>query len=438
MRYVAIVGRPNVGKSTLFNYLAGQRISIVDDTPGVTRDRIYADVEWTGHRFTLVDTGGIDTASTDLLLKDMRLQAEVAIAEADLILFLTDGRQGVTASDEEVARILRNTKKPILLAVNKLDEPRMFNEAHEFYGLGLGDPIPVSAANGMNLGDLLDLIVTNMPEEEEPDYPENTIKIAVIGRPNVGKSSLVNAILGQNRSIVSDIPGTTRDAIDTYFERDGQRYVIVDTAGLRKKNRIEDGIERYSVVRSLRAVDKSDICFMLLDPTEGVIEQDKKIVGYAHDKGKGIIFVINKWDLVDKEEHTTHDMTKDIHKDIIFCDYAPTIFVSARTGQRVHRTLELAKEVYAEQNKRVSIPALNELVKEATLTTPPPTEKGRRLRIGYVTQAEGKPPTFIFFVNDPELMHFSYKRFLENRIRAVYGFKGTPIRLISRKKDIEE
>lgn len=434
MSYVAIVGRPNVGKSTLFNYLIGHRLSIVEDTPGVTRDRIYADVEWTGHRFTLVDTGGIDTVSPDVLLKQMRYQAQLAIEEADLVLFMTDGRQGVTTADIEVASILRNSKKPILLVVNKLDDQNRFVDATEFYSLGLGDPMPISAANSLNLGDLLDMIVEMLPKEDSEPYPEDVVRIAVIGRPNVGKSSLVNSILGQNRAIVSDIPGTTRDAIDSYFERDDKKYVIIDTAGLRRKSKIPDGIERYSVVRSLRAVDKSDICFMLIDAQEGVLEQDKRILGYAHDRGKGIIFVVNKWDLVDKDHRTADQFTKELQAEVLFASYAPIIFVSAKTGQRVQKTLELVNAVSLEQNKRVSTSALNELIKEATVTTPPPSERGKRLKISFSTQASVKPPTFILFVNDPELMHFSYARFLENRLRDVYGFVGTSIRLICRKK----
>lgn len=435
MSYVAIVGRPNVGKSTLFNYLVGKRISIVEDTPGVTRDRIYAEVEWTGRRFTLVDTGGIDTVSEDILLKQMRYQAEAAIDEADLVVFLVDGRQGVTASDEEVARILRNTQKPVILAVNKLDVPALFPHTADFFRLGLDEPVAISAANGMNLGDLLDIIVNRLPNCEEPVYGEDIIKITVMGRPNVGKSSLVNTVLGENRVIVSDIPGTTRDAVDTYFERDQNKYVIIDTAGLRKKAKIKEDIERYSVVRSLRAVDKADICLMVIDATEGVLEQDKKIVGYAHEKGKGLIFVINKWDLVEKDDKTADKFKKTLMAEFLFADYAPCIFVSAKTGQRVQKILEIVQHVHKEQTKKVATSALMELVTEATLVTPPPQERGRKLKIGYVTQIEIKPPTFVFFVNEPELMHFSYQRFLENRIRAVYTFEGTPVRMVTRKKE---
>ena len=435
MAFVAIVGRPNVGKSTLFNYLVGKRISIVEDTPGVTRDRLYAEVEWTGRRFTLVDTGGIDTLSEDVLFKQMRLQAEVAIDEADLIVFLVDGRQGVTAADEEVARILRHTQKPVLVVVNKLDVSALFAHATDFFRLGLGEPMPISAANGMNIGDLLDLIVARLPVAEEPGYGDDVIKLTVMGRPNVGKSSLVNTVLGEDRVIVSEIAGTTRDAVDTYFERGDSKYVIVDTAGLRKQAKVKENIERYSVMRSLRAVDKADICLMVLDATEGVLEQDKKIIGYAHEKGKGIIFVVNKWDLVTKDDWTADKFKQEMYAALQFADYAPCIFVSAKTGQRVLKILELVSAVHAEQTKRVRTSMLMELVTEATVVTPPPQVRGKKLKIGYVTQTDVKPPTFLFFVNDPLLMHFSYLRFLENRIREVYGFSGTSIRLLTRKKE---
>jgi len=435
LAFVAIVGRPNVGKSTLFNYLVGKRISIVEDTPGVTRDRLYAEVEWTGRNFTLVDTGGIDTLSEDVLFKQMRLQAQVAIDEADLIVFLVDGRQGVTAADDEVARILRHTQKPVLLVVNKLDVPALFAHAADFCRLGLGDPVPISAANGMNIGDLLDLIVNRLPAAAPPEYGEDIVKLTVMGRPNVGKSSLVNSILGEERVIVSDIPGTTRDAVDTYFERGDSKYVIVDTAGLRKQAKVREDIERYSVMRSLRAVDKADICLMVIDATEGILEQDKKIIGYAHEKGKGIIFVVNKWDLVVKDDWTADKFKQKIYAELQFADYAPCIFVSAKTGQRVPKILELVSAVHAEQTKRVRASVLMELVTEATVVTPPPQVRGKKLKIGYVTQTDVKPPTFLFLVNDPLLMHFSYLRFLENRIRAVYGFSGTSIRLLTRKKE---
>ena len=435
MAFVAIVGRPNVGKSTLFNYLVGKRISIVEDTPGVTRDRLYAEVEWTGRQFTLVDTGGIDTLTKDVLFKQMRLQAQVAIDEADLVVFLVDGRQGVTAADEEVARILRHTQKPVLLVVNKLDVPALFAHAAEFCRLGLGDPMPISAANSINIGDLLDLIVNRLPAADTQEYGDDIVKLTVMGRPNVGKSSLVNSILGEERVIVSDIPGTTRDAVDTYFERGDSKYVIVDTAGLRKQAKVKEDIERYSVMRSLRAVDKSDICLMVIDATQGILEQDKKIIGYAHEKGKGIVFVVNKWDLVVKDDWTADKFKQKVYAEMQFADYAPCIFVSAKTGQRVPKILELVSSVHVEQTKRVRTSVLMELVTEATVVTPPPQVRGKKLKIGYVTQTDVKPPTFLFLVNDPLLMHFSYLRFLENRIRAVYGFTGTSIRLLTRKKE---
>jgi len=435
MSYVAIVGRPNVGKSTLFNYLVGQRISIVEDSPGVTRDRIYADVEWLGKRFTLIDTGGITFGGEDTLFHQMRYQAELAVEAADLIIFMVDGRQGVTTADREVAQLLRNTKKPVLLVVNKLDVPNLFPHAIDFFTLGLGDPLPISAANGLNLGDFLDAIVSALPPEEETVYGTDVVKIAVMGRPNVGKSSLVNSILGENRVIVSDIPGTTRDAIDTYFERDNHKYVIIDTAGLRRKSKVREDLERYSVVRSLRAVDKANICLMVVDATEGILEQDKKIIGYAHERGKGLIYVVNKWDLIEKDDKTADRFAKNLKAELLFADYAPVIFVSAKTGQRVQKILELVNAVRVEQRKRVTTSALMELILESTLVTPPPSERGKRLKIGFVTQTSVEPPTFLLFVNDPELLHFSYKRFLENRLRAVYPFVGTPIVLTAKKKE---
>jgi len=434
MPYVAIVGRPNVGKSTLFNYLVGQRISIVEDSPGVTRDRIYADVEWTGRHFTLIDTGGISLESEDTMMQQMRFQAAIAIEEADSVIFLVDGRYGVTATDREVAKLLRTTRKPLLLVVNKLDTPALFSHAADFFELGLGDPIPISAINGLNLGDFLDAVVKTLPPEDNDVYGEDVIKMAVIGRPNVGKSSLVNSLLGKERAIVSDRPGTTRDAIDTMFERDNKRYVVIDTAGLRKKAKIHENIERYSVVRSLRAVDKSDICLMVIDATEGVLEQDKKIIGYAHERGKGLIYVVNKWDLVEKDHRTADQFAKKLKAELLFADYAPVIFVSAKTGQRVQKILEIVNLVRQEQLKKIPTSTLMELVLEATLVTPPPSEKGKRLKIGYISQTGVTPPTFVLMVNEPELLHFSYQRFLENRLRDVYAFTGTPIVLVARKK----
>lgn len=434
MPIVAVVGRPNVGKSTLFNYLVGKRMAIVEDVPGVTRDRLYADVHWLDHEFTVVDTGGLDMYSTDEMFTYIRKQAEIAIREADVILFIVDGRQGLTALDEDVAQVLRATKKPIILVVNKIDHPRWEAHALEFYRLGLPHVVSISAANGLGIGDLLDTIVDYLPATREPEYDEATIRVAVIGKPNTGKSSLVNAILGQERVIVSDIPGTTRDAIDTPLTVEGERYVLIDTAGLRRRSKIEENIERYSSLRSLRAVERSDVVLMLIDATEGVTEQDKKIVGFAHNKGKGIVLVVNKWDLVVKDNRTTADFTEQLRNELVFASYAPIMFVSAKTGQRVHRLLPLVKHVNEQRQVRVATNVLNELILEATIVTPTPSDKGRNLRIYYATQVAIKPPTFVFFVNDPELLHFSYLRFLENTLRRTIGFTGTPIRFHVRKR----
>ncbi|AQS58599.1 ribosome biogenesis GTPase Der [Desulforamulus ferrireducens] len=433
---VAIVGRPNVGKSSLFNRIVGERIAIVEDMPGVTRDRLYQDAEWQGREFTLVDTGGLDFAE-DIITSQIRKQAEMAMEEADAILFVVDARQGITTIDEEVAKSLRKTDKPVLLVANKVED---FHKIpyYEFYALGLGEPIPVSAAEGLNTGDLLDSLVNVLPQPEEDPYSPDTIRIAVIGRPNVGKSSLVNAILGEERVIVSNIPGTTRDAIDSPFERNGNSYVIVDTAGMRRRNRIDLPAERYSVVRALRAVDRSDVVLMVFDATEGVAEQDKRIVGYAHDKGKAIILVVNKWDLIKKDDKTMHKFERKIREELAFLPYAPIIFVSALTKQRLPKILELVDFVADEASKRVATADLNNLIRDAVQATPPPADKHRRLKIFYATQGGVKPPTFILFVNDPELMHFSYERYLENKIRETYGFEGTPIRIYLRQREARD
>ncbi len=435
---VAIVGRPNVGKSSLFNRIAGARIAIVEDMPGVTRDRLYQDAEWQGREFTLVDTGGLDFAE-DIITAQIRKQAELAINEADAILFLVDAREGLTSIDEEVAKVLRKSDKPVLLVANKVEQFDLSKiPYYDFYQLGLGDPIPVSAAEGLNTGDLLDELVKLLPEPEGDPYSPDTIRIAVIGRPNVGKSSLVNAILGEERVIVSDIPGTTRDAIDTLFERNGKSYVIIDTAGMRRRGRIDLPTERYSVVRALRAVDRCDVTLMVFDATEGVAEQDKKIVGYAHDKGKAIILVVNKWDLIEKDDKTMNKYDKKIREEIAFLSYIPIMYISALTKQRLPKVLEMVDFVAEQASRRVPTADLNNLVREATQATPPPADKHRRLKIFYVTQGGVKPPTFIFFVNDPELMHFSYQRYLENQIRATYGFEGTPLRIFLRKREAKE
>ncbi|NLW16622.1 MAG: ribosome biogenesis GTPase Der [Firmicutes bacterium] len=434
MSIVAGVGRPNVGKSTLFNYLAGRRLAIVEDVPGVTRDRLYADVHWLNHEFTLVDTGGLEINATDEMTTYIRKQAEIAIREADVILFVVDGRQGLTGLDEDVAQVLRGTQKPIIVAVNKIDHPNLEAHVAEFYQLGLPHVLSVSAANGLGIGDLLDLIVDLLPAKEAVEDEDDLTRVAVIGKPNTGKSSLVNALLGQERVIVSDIPGTTRDAVDTPITIGDENYVLIDTAGLRRRSKVEEEIERYSGLRSIRAIERSDIVLMVIDAAEGVTEQDKKIVGIAHNRGKGIILVVNKWDLIEKDHRTANRFTEEIKSELSFVDYAPIIFISAKTGQRVHRIFDLVKQVNEQRHLRISTNALNELILQATMVTPTPTERGKRLRIYYATQSGIKPPTFVFFVNDPELMHFSYQRFLENTLRKAMGFVGTPIRFYIRKR----
>ncbi|MDK2822536.1 MAG: GTPase [Clostridia bacterium] len=431
---VAIVGRPNVGKSTLFNRLTGGRTAIIEDTPGVTRDRLYKDAEWKGRYFTVIDTGGIETGKEDAFLDKIKNQAQIAIEEADVILFVVDGKIGITVDDQEVAQMLRKTKKDVLLVVNKIEEyhdPTIF---FDFYQLGLGEPNPISAIHGMNTGDLLDKVVELFPENLQEPYDPDTIKIAVVGRPNVGKSSLVNVILGQERVIVSDIPGTTRDAIDTPFSRNNQEYVIIDTAGMRRRSKISDPTERYSVIRSLRAIDRSDVVIMVLNAIDGVTEQDKKIVGYAHEQGKACVLVINKWDLIEKDDKTLHRFEKTVRNELLFLQYAPIIFVSALTKQRIPKILELVDFVAQQHSYRVSTSILNQIINEAVQLNPPPSEKGKRLKILYATQTGVKPPTFIIFVNEPEILHFSYERYLENKIRENFGFEGTPIRFIIKKR----
>ncbi|MGI6684828.1 MAG: ribosome biogenesis GTPase Der [Bacillota bacterium] len=436
---LAIVGRPNVGKSTLFNRITGGRTAIVENTPGVTRDRLYRDAEWTNREFTVIDTGGIDFYGKGGIIETkVKQQAELAIEEADVILFVVDGKTGITPDDEAVAQLLRKSSKPVVLAVNKIENFDQQNSVYEFYNLGLGDPIPISAAHGMNTGDLLDAVVDNFPPEEEDNFPPETIKIAVIGRPNVGKSSLVNKILGEERLIVSDIAGTTRDAIDSLFEQNGKHYVIIDTAGMRRKSRINEPTERYSVLRSLRAIDKSDVILMLIDAVDGVTEQDKKIAGYAHEAGKGMILVVNKWDLVIKDDKTMHQFDKRIREEMGFLHYAPIMYISALTGQRVPKILEIVDFVAEQQNLRVSTARLNEVIDEALAINPPPTDKGKKLKIFYVTQVGVRPPKFVFFVNEPELMHFSYQRYLENQFRKNFGFEGTAIWLMIRKREKEQ
>lgn len=430
---VAIVGRPNVGKSTLFNVIANRRISIVDDTPGVTRDRLYATAEWSGVEFMMVDTGGIELQSQDKFIKSIREQASIAINEADVILFVTDARSGMTSEDEDVAKILRSAKKPIVLAVNKADSPKQDMEVFEFYGLGLGDPVGISAANMLNLGDLLDEVINhikNIPSFGDED--DDQIKVAIIGRPNVGKSSIVNALVGQERSIVSDIAGTTRDAIDVVFCKEDVSYLLIDTAGMRRKSKVDEPVEKYSVIRSLRAVDRSDVVLFVLDAVEGITEQDKRIAGYAHEEGKGTIIIVNKWDLYEKDNASTLRFTELIREEFIFLQYAPVVFTSALTKQRIHRLPELISFVAEQCSMRVSTSVLNQVITEATSINPPPADKGKRLKIMYTTQVKIKPPTFVFFVNEPEIMHFSYQRYLENKLRESFGFEGTPIHMIVR------
>ena len=436
---VAIVGRPNVGKSTLFNKLGRKRVSIVDDLPGVTRDRIYLDAEWLGKEFTMIDTGGIELDTSDAILRSMRQQAQIAMEEADVILFLVDGRAGLTLADEEVGKMLRTTKKPVLLAVNKIDSPKQETDVYEFYNLGLGDPVPISATNAMNLGDLLDALVALFPEGAEEEKESDEISIAVIGRPNVGKSSLVNALLGEERVIVSDVAGTTRDAIDTHFMAEDTKFILIDTAGMRRKGKIDAPIERYSVMRALRAVDRADVVLVVLDATAGITEQDKKIAGYAHESGKAVVLIVNKWDIYEnKDEKSTLRFTDELRIELGFLQYAPVLYTSALTHQRVARVTDLVKYVADQASMRVKTSILNDLVRDMIVVNPPPAHKGKQLKIRYMTQADIRPPKFIVFVNEPELMHFSYLRYIENKLRESFGFEGTPLRLIVRGREEEE
>lgn len=439
---VAIVGRPNVGKSTFFNKISGKRISIVEDTPGVTRDRVYADVEWLGRKFTLIDTGGIDPRSEDVLLKQMRRQAEIAMDTADVICFFTDVRAGMTQDDQEVAELLRKTHKPLLLVVNKVDHAGLNDDVYEFYNLGLGDPISISSVNMLGLGDLLEEIVKLLPpaDPDEAEDAEHVVQLAVVGRPNVGKSSLVNRLLGKERVMVSNIPGTTRDAIDSRFTApDGTEYNIIDTAGIRRKRVIEDeSLERYSVLRSIAAIKRCDVALMLIDAQDGVTEQDTKIAGLVHEEGKACVVVVNKWDAIEKETNTMEQYRKQVLEDLKFMDYAPVLFVSAMTGQRVHTVLDMVSQAYAQYTKRVPTGVLNDVLADAQASLQPPATNGRRLKIYYGTQQHMAPPTFILFVNDEELMHFAYQRYLENFLRKTFDFTGTPIRLVLRAKNKEE
>ena len=436
---VAIVGRPNVGKSTFFNKMAGRRIAIVEDTPGVTRDRVYADCTWQNYAFTLIDTGGIDPTSDDPLLKQMRRQAEIAIETCDVILFFVDGRQGLTADDETVADMLRRSGKPVLLVVNKIDSVNQFNDVYDFYQLGIGDPIGISSVNLMNIGDLLEELCSYFPDPEEEEDPNAPVQIAVVGRPNVGKSSLTNRILGQERVMVSDIAGTTRDAVDTEFEDNGERFVIIDTAGIRKRKSIEyQSLERFSVVRSLAAIDRCDVALLLIDATQGVSEQDSKIAGYIDEQGKAAVIVVNKWDAVEKQTGTMEEFSRKIRESLKFMDYAPILYLSALTGQRCQKLMEAVRSVYAQATRRVTTGLLNDILTDAQAALQPPATSGRRLKIYYATQQGIKPPTFVFFVNDEKLMHFSYERYLENHFRKSFGFEGTPLRFILREKKSDD
>ena len=436
---VAIVGRPNVGKSTFFNYIVGQRISIVEDTPGVTRDRVYAETEWRGRNFTVIDTAGIEEMTGDVIVDQMRKQVDIAIDLADVIVFLTDIRQGVTSTDEEIAMILKKSKKPVVLVCNKSDnygsDPV---ELYEFYNLGIGDPHPLSAANAIGVGDVLDAIYEKLPEDDSEDLDSDVIKVAIIGKPNVGKSSLVNKILGENRVIVSDIAGTTRDAIDSEFENEYGKYIFIDTAGIRRKSKVKENIEKYSVMRSNLAIDRADVCIMMIDANEGVTEQDSKVLGEAHEAGKGIIIAVNKWDAIEKDNNTVNEFKKKIENELSFASYAPIIFISAKTGQRVDKLFELINSVASQNALRITTAVLNQVINEAIAVVQPPSDKGKRLKIFYGTQASTKPPTFVIFVNKKELFHFSYERYLINCIRNNFGLEGTPVRIIVREKKDEK
>ena len=430
---VAIVGRANVGKSTIFNRIVGERISIVEDIAGVTRDRIYATASWLTKEFRLIDTGGIELKDASFTTQ-IKMQAEIAIEEADLIIFVVNGREGVTQEDEYVARLLQKTKKPILLAVNKIDDGAFINDIYDFYSLGIGDPIPVSGSHGIGIGDLLDEVIKKLDFTEE-EFAEDEIRFSIIGRPNVGKSSLTNAILGEERVIVSNIEGTTRDAIDTVFEKDGQKYRVIDTAGMRKKGKIYENVEKYSVLRALSSIEKSDVIVVVIDGERGVIEQDKHVAGYAHEAGKGVILVVNKWDLVEKDEKTMQKKEKELRSQFKYLDYARIIFLSAKTHQRVHQLFPLIQESFENSHKRVQTSVLNDVLVDAQAINPTTTFNGGRLKIFYANQVSICPPTFVLFVNDPQYMHFSYKRYLENRLRDSFGFEGTPIHIICRKRD---
>ena len=431
---VAIIGKPNVGKSTFFNYLIGERKSIVEDTPGVTRDRVYGETTWRGKAFTVIDTGGIEFGAKDSITEQIKIQAEIAIDLADCIVFMTDVTSGVTSQDQDIALVLKKSKKPVILAVNKVDDFKRFeNDVYEFYNLGFGDPTPVSSSHSKGIGDVLDKVYELLPDSDSQE-DEDRIKVCLIGKPNVGKSSLINKILGENRLIVSDVAGTTRDSIDSYFENDHGKYIFIDTAGLRRHSKIDENIEKYSVLRTELAIERSDVCLLMIDCMEGVTEQDAKIAGLAHESGKAVIIVINKWDQFDKENGTLENYTKDVYNKLSYLSYAPILFISAKTGKRVENLFELINEVSENNQLRVKTSVLNELLAEAIAMVQPPTDKGKRLKIYYMTQVATKPPTFAIFVNSKKLFHFSYERYIVNKIRETFGFKGTPIRMLTREK----
>ena len=433
---VAIIGKPNVGKSTFFNYLVGQRLSIVEDTPGVTRDRVYGETNWRGKDFTIIDTGGIEEKANDVISIQMRLQAELAIDVADVIVFITDVTTGITPDDRDIALMLKKSKKPIVLVCNKVDDfKKLENDTYEFYNLGLGRPYPISSAHAKGIGDVLDAIYEHLPEKDENDEDKEYIKVAIIGKPNVGKSSLVNKILGENRSIVSNIAGTTRDAIDSKFENEHGKYIFIDTAGLRRHSKVEENIEKYSVLRTELAIERADVCLLMIDANEGVTEQDTKIAGLAHEAGKAVIIAINKWDEYDKENGTLENYTKDVYNKLAYLSYAPILFISAKTGQRVEKLFELINEVSNNNAMRIATSVLNELLAEAVAIVQPPTDKGKRLKVLYMTQVSTKPPTFAIFVNDKKLFHFSYERYIVNKLRQEFNFKGTPIRILVRERE---
>jgi GTP-binding protein len=431
---VAIVGRPNVGKSTLFNKLAGKRISIVEDTPGVTRDRVYAEAEWLRYNFTIIDTGGIEPENDDIIVAQMRRQAQIAIETADVIIFIVDGKEGLTGADNEVAQMLRKSKKHVVLVVNKIDSLKDENNAFEFYNLGIGDPVTISSTQGLGLGDMLDKVVSYFADNHGNEDQDEYIRIAMIGKPNVGKSSLINRLLGEDRVIVSDVPGTTRDAIDSYLETNEGKFILIDTAGLRRKSKVKEEIERYSVIRTLAAIERADVCILMLDAEDTLSDQDEKIIGYAHELNKAIMVIVNKWDLIEKDDKTMDKYKRDLQTELSFLKYAPYLFISAKTGQRVHKVLEMAKECYNNYTKRIGTGVLNDVVNKAVLMKEPPVVGLKRLKIYYVTQVETKPPTFVFFVNDSNATHFSYERYLENQLRESFDFKGTGIKLYFRER----